>query len=135
MKKVKDLRAADATKDATTDATTVAATPEWRGLAEAELERKQAAAAGEAVPRPWVTDDAPRLVHELQVHQVELEMQNQALRETRQELEASLKNYADLFDMGPIGYGSLTDTGSILAINLAGADLLGYPARTCSTNA
>ncbi len=54
-------------------------------------------------------------------------MQNQALRETRQELEASLKNYADLFDMGPIGYGSLTDTGSILAINLAGADLLGYP--------
>ena len=127
MKKVKDLRAAEATKDATTDATTVAATPEWRGLAEAELERKQAAAAGEAVPRPWVTDDAPRLVHELQVHQVELEMQNQALRETRQELEASLKNYADLFDMGPIGYGSLTDTGSILAINLAGADLLGYP--------
>ena len=55
MKKVKDLRAADATKDATTDATTVAATPEWRGLAEAELERKQAEAAGENLPMPRVT--------------------------------------------------------------------------------
>ncbi len=101
--------------------------PGLQVLAEAELEGEGASGSQETLPLPWVTGEAQRLVHELQVHQVELETQNQALRETRQELEASLKNYADLFDMGPIGYSSLTDTGSILEINLAGADLLGYP--------
>ncbi len=145
MKKDKDLTAADATADAETAAGTsglrgmaepgkryrqrvgAAGTSRLRGKAEVELERQGASGSRQAVPAPCVTDEAQRLVYELQVHQVELEMQNQALRETRRELEASLKNYADLFDMGPIGYGSLSDTGSVLAINLAGAVLLGHP--------
>ena len=114
-------------KDAAADATTEAEISRLRDIAEAELALKRALDSGQAVPIPRVTDEDQKLVHELQVHHIELEMQNQTLRETRRELEASLNNYADFFDMGPIGYGSLTDAGSILAINLAGADLLGYP--------
>ncbi len=109
------------------DSLPAADTDPLRGQAEGALERRQTPGSPVTTPLAVTGDEALRLVHELQVHQIELEMQNQALRETRQELEASLKNFADLFDLGPIGYCSLTDTGSILAINLAGAALIGHP--------
>jgi hypothetical protein len=49
-----------------------------------------------------------RLLHELQVHQIELEMQNEALRESRANAEKALERYAELFDFAPIAYFTLT---------------------------
>jgi two-component system, cell cycle sensor histidine kinase and response regulator CckA len=65
------------------------------------------------------------LVHELQVYQVELEMQNRELREARQSLEAEQQRYVDLYDFAPNGYVTLDEKGVIQAINLPGAQLLG----------
>jgi PAS domain S-box-containing protein/putative nucleotidyltransferase with HDIG domain len=64
-------------------------------------------------------------VHELQVHQIELEMQNQELLRTNQELEELRFKYADLYDFAPAGYFSLDQKGQILEVNLTGARLLG----------
>jgi PAS domain S-box-containing protein len=70
-------------------------------------------------------EDLQRLLHELQVHQVELEMQNEELRETRREIEAALEKYSRLYDFAPVGYVTLDRDGAIREVNLAGAGLLG----------
>ncbi|MBN2645028.1 MAG: PAS domain S-box protein [Desulfuromonadaceae bacterium] len=67
----------------------------------------------------------PRLVHQLQVHQLELEMQNEELRSSRAETERLLERYTDLYDFAPIGYVTLGLNGNIRAVNLIGAELLG----------
>jgi PAS domain S-box-containing protein len=69
--------------------------------------------------------DAQRLLHELQVHQVELEMQNAELQTARDEAEAAVEKYTDLYDFAPVGYFSLNQAGRILESNLTGAALLG----------
>lgn len=66
-----------------------------------------------------------RLLHELQVHQIELEMQNEELHESRAELEEMLARYTDLYDFAPTGYFTLARDGTILAVNLTGARLVG----------
>ena len=71
--------------------------------------------------------DAPRLLHELQVHQIELEMQNEELRKAGDEMEAGLEKYNELFDFAPVGYLTLDREGAIREANLAGASLLGIP--------
>jgi len=53
--------------------------------------------------------DMQNVVQELRVHQIELEMQNEELRRTQQELEASREKYFDLYDMAPAGYVSLNE--------------------------
>lgn len=63
--------------------------------------------------------------HELEVHQIELELQNQELRAARSEAEAALESYVDLFDFAPVGYFNLSPDGSIQRVNLTGAKLLG----------
>ena len=68
--------------------------------------------------------EAKRLLHELQVHQIELEMQNAELRQARDELEVALDNYTDLYDFAPSGYFTLATTGAILQANLTGATLV-----------
>ena len=69
--------------------------------------------------------DTQRLVHELQVHQVELEMQNDELQQTRNATEAGLEKYSDLYDFAPVGYVTLDREGTIREANLASASLLG----------
>jgi PAS domain S-box-containing protein len=66
-----------------------------------------------------------RLVHELEVHQIELEMQNEELRQTRANMEVLLAQYADLYEFAPTGYFNLAADGTILAVNLTGAHLIG----------
>jgi signal transduction histidine kinase len=74
--------------------------------------------------------DLPRLVHELEVHQIELEMQNEELRRSRLELEDALRRYTELFDFAPIGYVVVDHDGVVSAINLAGAHMLGGERQT-----
>jgi PAS domain S-box-containing protein len=69
--------------------------------------------------------DAQSLVHELEVHQTELEMQNEELRRAQNELEDARTMYSDLYDFAPLGYFTFDKNGLILQINLTGANKLG----------
>ena len=68
---------------------------------------------------------AQRIVQELQIHQIELEMQNEELQQSRAELEAGLERYTDLYDFAPVGYLTLGRDGAIGQVNLTAARLLG----------
>ncbi len=70
-------------------------------------------------------EESCRLIHELEVHQVELEMQNIELQRIKDELEKSRAWYLDLYDLAPVGYFTLTDEGTIIEANLTVASLLG----------
>lgn len=75
---------------------------------------------------PSTAQDALTLLHELQVHQVELAMQDEELRESRTELESNLRRQTQLYDFAPVGYYTI-DTGTVVhEINLKGARLLGF---------
>jgi len=76
-------------------------------------------------PEEELAEDAQRLIHELRVHQIELEMQNEELRNVQAELEESRAGYADLFDFSPVGYVSIDKDGLIHEVNLTLARLLG----------
>jgi PAS domain S-box-containing protein len=96
-----------------------------------ELSRLRVRAEQKApAPKPGEIDplwpaEARRMLQELHVHQIELEMQNQELRETRQRLEISQARYFDLYDLAPVGYVTLSETGVILEANITAATLLG----------
>ena len=92
--------------------------------AEARLRTRQKGDGSEAVA-PTTATDPERLLHELEVHQIELELQNAELRQTRDELEAALQNYTDLYDFAPAGYFTLAPDGTIRQLNLTGAQLVG----------
>ena len=72
-------------------------------------------------------DPAAQTLYELRVHQIELEMQNEELRQFQIDLNASQERYFDFYDMAPVGYCSVNDTGTILESNLTTANLLGVP--------
>jgi PAS domain S-box-containing protein len=106
-----------------------AASPE-EDSAQALRRRAEALAAEKAGSMPenveaLSPEAALRALHELRVHQIELEMQNEELRRTQQELEASRERYFDLYDLAPVGYLTLSEQGLILEANLTAAKLFG----------
>lgn len=91
-----------------------------RRLAEERL--KARGGSREVLP---AADEVERLVHDLRVHQVELEMQNDELRNVQEKLVAERGRYFDLFELAPVGYLTLDNDGVILEANLTTASLLG----------
>jgi len=90
-----------------------------RKKAEELLKMKQSLA-----DKPDSEFDVKRLLHELQVHQIELEMQNDELRQANETAEAALKKYTMLYDFAPMGYFTLDADGSIFELNFTGAEML-----------
>ncbi len=74
---------------------------------------------------PSTADSALALLHELQVHQVELDMQAEELRESRVELESALRRQTELYDLQPVGCFTVNRDCIVQDLNLAGATLLG----------
>lgn len=66
-----------------------------------------------------------RLVHELEVYQIELELQNEELKIARERSDINAQKYTSLYDFAPIGYYTLSKEGKILELNLVGAKMLG----------
>ena len=85
--------------------------------------RLKEAGAGSHIPA--VGNDTQRLFHELQVHQIELELQNEELNHANAVANTALEKYTDLYDFAPVGYFSLDSQGQIEELNMAGAVLLG----------
>lgn len=77
--------------------------------------------------KPQSKEDAQNLLSELQLHQIELELQNQALRDAQQEIANNLELFKDLYDLAPVAYFSLDRVGRILKTNALGSKLLGRP--------
>jgi hypothetical protein len=69
--------------------------------------------------------DVKKLMHELQVHQIELEMQNEELIKANEVAESALRKYTILYDFAPMGYFTLESDGSIGDLNFTGAEMLG----------
>ena len=104
----------------TKDKKSSAAATQLRRLAEDRLGKKKT-----DLQTPRTEKDAQRLVHELEVHQIELTMQNAELRRAQEELELSHNKYVELYDFAPVGYFTFDTQGLILEVNLTGAELLG----------
>ncbi len=91
---------------------------------EEERQRSENLTAG----TPLSYEESQRLIHQLQVHQIELEMQNEELMQARLErekIEAQLGTYSELYDFAPVGYFNLDREGIILTTNFTGAGFLG----------
>ena len=97
---------------------------ELRQLAEAQFNRQS------THPDQLSVMDTQLLIHELQVHQIELEMQNEELHRTQAELELQRERYFDLYNLAPVGYCTLSENGLILEANLTASCLLGMPHRS-----
>lgn len=91
-----------------------------RRKAEEKLKEKQ-----RKEDRVLIETDVKKLLHELQVHQIELEMQNEELRQANETAEMALKKYTMLYDFAPLGYFTLDSDGKICDLNFTGAEMLG----------
>ena len=95
-----------------------------RRRAEARLIEKRKSQ-GQAAGERMTAAEKQRLVQELQIHQIELEMQNEELKKSRDEAETERERYLDLYDFAPVGYFTLGADGFLREVNLTGARLLG----------
>jgi PAS domain-containing protein len=91
-----------------------------RRKAEEQLKKEQKEKAN-----PFLEADVRKLMHELQVHQIELEMQNEELREANETAETALRKYTLLYDFAPMGYFTLNSECNICELNFTGAEMLG----------
>ena len=91
-----------------------------RQKAEALLKKKSSGTVS-----PFSEVDSLRLIHELEVHQIELELQNEELRHAWAEAEVANDKYIRLYDFAPSGYFTLSCKGEIIELNLSGARMLG----------
>jgi PAS domain S-box-containing protein len=80
---------------------------------------------GPQVPSDISSEDVHKLVHDLQTHQIELELQNEELRRIQEELVESRDKYSDLYDCAPVGYLTIGEKGLILEANLTVTEMLG----------
>ncbi len=92
--------------------------------------RAEATVAAAGSSDEFSEDDLLGLVHKLRVHQVELELQNESLRQTEIELQDARDRYFDLYDLAPVAYLTLDREGVILAANLMAATLMGCERRS-----
>jgi len=88
--------------------------------AEEQLKDKQ-----KKMDKAVIEADVKKLMHELQVHQIELEMQNEELRQAYDTAETALKKYTMLYDFAPMGYVTLDSDCNITELNFTGAEMLG----------
>jgi PAS domain S-box-containing protein len=93
---------------------------ELRRRAEQQMERRHPPS-----NRRRTSAEMARLIHELEVHQIELEMQNEELRQAHADVDKLLAQYTDLYDFAPTGYLTIDRDGVIRQVNLAGTRLLG----------
>ena len=104
-----------------------------KSLLTAALQRRHAEVRLRAIradERPPSSENSSQsLVHELEVHQIELEMQNEELRRAQVELELSRNKYSELYDFAPVGYFTFDARGLIREVNLNGTRLLGIERR------
>ena len=91
------------------------------------LRKKAEAQVARNPPMTIENKDAEKLLHELRVHQVQLEMQNESLLQAQTLLAESHERYVDLYDASPVGYLTLTPEGTISQVNPKCADLLKRP--------
>jgi len=96
-----------------------------RRQAEKKLEEAQG---GPEAPSGMLPEDIS-LIHELQVHQIELKMQNEELRRIQSELERERDRYSNLYDFSPVGYFTMSEKGIIEEVNLTGAAMAGIDRR------
>lgn len=104
----------------TSDRTQSSSPSELRLRAEAQVGEREAQS-----PEPLTVEAARQLLHELQVHQIELQLQNEELQRAQAELEIARNRYFDLYDLAPVGYLTLDGQGIITEANLRAAELLG----------
>ncbi len=81
-----------------------------------------------AQPHPAIATsdaDARKLLHELQVHQIELELQNEELQQAKDVANTTLQQFSELYEFAPVGFFTLGQDACIRRVNLAGAGLLG----------
>jgi len=117
------------------DSAASAASADEAGVAQALREHAEVVSRSQSAQSPEplaaLSPEATRdLMHELQVHQIELEMQNDELRRAQVELDASRARFFNLYDLAPVAYCSVSEQGLILQANLAAATLLGATRAT-----
>ena len=86
---------------------------------------EQQAGVSSQPPLPQSPEAIQQALHKLRVHQIELEMQNEELRQAQAELDAERKHYFEFYNLSPVGYLTLSETGLILEANLTATALLG----------
>ncbi len=101
------------------------ASRELRARAEKHLRQKNLSTGSSALSTSSTPEEMQRFIHELTVHQIELEMQREELCQSQIELEHSIDLYTELYDYAPLGYLTLDKSSKILATNLTATKMLG----------